>query len=95
MRDAIEHWRLCKISHILRELSPDEPDEWNGIFHLPTDIAFRITGNKAEIVALGMLPDSRLERRLKRLAVKRFKSCQVSYRPEHRVTVKRGRQYVM
>lgn len=94
MKDVITDWQLCKIGRY-HEVYPDEPDEWNGIIHLPTHTAFRVTGDKAEIVALGMLPDSRVESRLKKLAVKRFHSCQVSYRPDHRVVVKRGRQYVM
>jgi hypothetical protein len=92
--DVVTDWQLCKIARY-REAAKDEPDEWNGIVHLPTCTTFRIIGDKAEIIRSAMIPGSRSESRLKRLAVKRFKSCRVSYRPNHRVVVKRGRQYVM
>jgi hypothetical protein len=92
--DVVTDWQLCNIRRD-HEGVRDESDEWNGICHLPTWTYFKINGDKAEIVIQGVLSDSRTKSRLKKLAVKRFNSCQVSYRPEHRVTVKRGRQYVM
>ena len=51
--DRPEHWRLCKVRIVLGPLAEDEPDEWNGIVHLPTWTCFRIEGEKAKIVALG------------------------------------------
>jgi hypothetical protein len=93
LMDVVTDWQLCKIGRY--ETIRGEPDELNGIFHLPTWTTFRIIGDKAEIVRSGMLPGSSIEDQLKRLAVKRFQSCQVSYRPNHQVIVKRGRKYVM
>jgi hypothetical protein len=94
--DGSENWRLCKVKTILGPLADkNEPDEWNGIVHLPTWTYFRIEGETAKIVALGEPPDSRRESRLKKLAVKWFKSCEVSYGPDRPVMVRRGRQYVM
>jgi hypothetical protein len=94
LMDVVTDWQLCNVRRD-HEGMRDGSDEWNGICHLPTWTYFKINGDEAEIVIQGVLSDSRMKESLKKLAVKRFQSCQVSYRPDHRVAVKRGRQYVM
>lgn len=94
MKDVTD-WQLCKISILINGLAAGEQKEWDGICHVPSSTFYKIYGNEAKIIAQAVRPDKRTEERMKKLAVKLFYSCHVSYRPNHQVIVKRGRQYVM
>jgi hypothetical protein len=79
--DGPSNWQLCKVRDVLKGITWEEPDEWNGILHRPTWTYFKIEGKKAKVVAMAEPLKFRVEEDLKARAVKWFYSGLVSKHP--------------